>query len=69
MQLEFFPLSKEEQLEQEVKKLKESQDKVRKKLFRQNGELMKMYLDLHHEFEDLKRSICIGQERIRKEIV
>lgn len=58
MQLEFFPLSKEEQLELEVEKLRLSSDKVRRKLFAQNSHLTKMFLELHNEFENLKRSIC-----------
>lgn len=58
IQLDFFPLSKEEQLIEEIKKLRESNTKVRKKLFAQNSELTKMYLDLYNEFEQLKRSIC-----------
>lgn len=69
IQLDFFPLSKEEKLENELQELKRSHEKVRKKLFAQNGELTKMYLELHHEFEDLKRAICHGKERACKEII
>lgn len=62
MQLEFFPMSKEEELEREFEKLQESCDKVRKKLFAQNRELAKMYTELHHDFEALKKSICYEKE-------
>ena len=62
MQLDFFPLSKEEELEAEFKKLHKSCEKVRKKLFAQNRELTKMYLELHNEFEQLKRCISRGSQ-------
>ena len=63
MQLEFFPLSKEEQLEIDIKRLKESCEKVRKKLFVQNNELRKMYDELQHEFECLKKNIVEYNEK------
>ena len=65
MQLDFFPLSKEEELEAEFKKLYESCDKVRKKLFAQHSELTRMYIELYTEFEQLKKSIC-DEHRIRE---
>lgn len=58
LQLEFFPLSKEEQLIKEIDKLRESNTKVRKKIFAQIGKLTKMYMELYHEFEELKRDIA-----------
>ena len=58
IQLDFFPRTREEELEIEFQLLQESCAKVRKKLFAQNGELTKMYIELYNEFEALKRSIC-----------
>lgn len=58
VQLEFFPLSKEQELEYRVESMEISQDKIRKKLFAQQRELQKMYMDLNYEFEQLKASIC-----------
>ena len=58
IQLDFFPMSREEELELEFQELQKSCEKVRKKLFAQNGELTKMYIELHNEFEQLKRSMC-----------
>ena len=69
IQLEFFPLSKEERLENEIQELRLSQEKVRKKLFAQNSELTKMYMQLHHEFEDLKRALCNGSSRACEETI
>jgi predicted nucleic acid-binding Zn-ribbon protein len=60
-QLELFPKTQEEILEAEVKKLRESNEKVRKKLFHENTKLKKMYNDLYYEFEQLKAAICRGQ--------
>ncbi len=65
IQLDFFPLSREEELEIEFKKLQESCDKVRKKLFAQNSELTKMYIELYNEFENLKKSMC-SKEKVNE---
>jgi hypothetical protein len=61
IQLDFFQEYNEtEILRQEVKQLKESQDKVRKKLFAEHGKLAKMYLEMYQEFEDWKAIVAKG---------
>lgn len=57
-QLLLFPETEEEKIQREFQELKKSCDKVRKAMFARHGELTKMYLQLHHEFETLKASIC-----------
>ena len=69
IQLEFFPLSEEEQLRQEVEKLRESNHKVRKKVFAITSELTKKYIELYNEFEDLKRDIARTENKLCKKIV
>jgi len=58
LQLLLFEEPLEGKLLREVKDLKESLAKVRKKLFAQNGELQKKYDDLRYEFEVLKAAMC-----------
>jgi hypothetical protein len=58
MQLEFKPKSEIELLREEMKELRESLHKQRRALFARHGELAKMYVNLSHEFEVLKASIC-----------
>lgn len=58
MQLDFFPISREQKLEDEVKLLKESLTKLRKSLFARHGEIMGMYSELNNDFENLKKSMC-----------
>ena len=41
-----------------------SADKVRKSLFARNGELAKMYLDLHSRLEIIEKNICQGKVAI-----
>ena len=52
------PLSEVDELKLRLVEIKASQDKIRKGLFAKHGELAKMYLELQHEFESLKRDIC-----------
>ena len=42
--------------------IKESTNKVRKKLFAENGKLKKMYNELYEEHQMFKRAICRGEE-------
>ncbi len=61
IQLDLFrEFDEHEALKEEVRQLKESQDKVRKKLFAEHGKLAKMYLQLHNEFEDWKMIVSRG---------
>lgn len=57
-QLLIFKENQEERLEREMKSLREQSEKVRKKLFAENGKLRKMYEDLHHDHEMWKSSVC-----------
>jgi len=48
------------EMKEQIRLLKESQDKVRKKLFAEHGKLAKMYLQMYQEFEDWKMIIARG---------
>ena len=61
-QLTFFELSQDELNAQKIEKLQESLHKVRKKLFSQHGEILKVVLEMKHEFEMMKQSICRGEK-------
>jgi bacterioferritin (cytochrome b1) len=52
------------EMKEQIKSLKESNDKVRKKLFAEHGKLAKMYLQLHNEFEDWKMIVARGHCKI-----
>ena len=52
------PISEVEDMKRQLAEMKKSQDKVRKGIYAKHGELCKMYLDLYHEVETLKRDIC-----------
>jgi hypothetical protein len=58
MQLDFFVDIDTQTLKDEVKRLKESNDRVRKSLFAKHGELAKNYLDLLDRLTILERHIC-----------
>lgn len=61
IQLTFFDeLTEERILELEMKKLSESQDKLRKALFARHGELAKKYVEMHNRLEIIERNICKG---------
>lgn len=55
-QLELFP----EPTDRKIEKLKDSQDKLRKKLFAENNMLKKEVRELKSELEFLKANICKG---------
>lgn len=52
------------EMREQIKLLKESNEKVRKKLFAEHGKLAKMYLQLHNEFEDWKMIVARGHCKI-----
>ncbi len=58
IQSDFFTDVDTQTLKEEVKKLKESNEKVRKSLFAKHGELAKNYMELISRLELLERHIC-----------
>ena len=60
IQLDFFADDETSALKEEVKRLKESNEKVRKSLFAKHGELAKNYLELVSRMEILEKYICKG---------
>jgi hypothetical protein len=60
IQLDFFRDEDSNSLKEEVKRLKESNEKVRKSLFAKHGELAKNYLELLSRLEVLEKHICTG---------
>lgn len=58
IQLEFFAEDSTESLKEEVRKLKESNDKIRKSLFAKHGELAKNYFELNDRMSFIERHIC-----------
>lgn len=57
LQLDFF-YDKETLLEIEIRKVKESSDKVRKGIFARHNELAKMYVDLDQRLRVVESGIC-----------
>ena len=53
-QLELFPMSKEERIENEVKRLQEQNEKVRKSLYAKYTELMNLFLEVKNDLEETK---------------
>jgi len=58
IQLDLFEKSELEEFLQELAKVRESNNKVRKSLFAKHGELAKNYVELHNRLEVLERNIC-----------
>lgn len=58
IQLDFFQTDETLRMQNEIRKIKESTDKVRKSLFAKHGELAKNYTDLLNRMEILERHIC-----------
>lgn len=58
IQSDFFTNVDTQTLKEEVKKLKESNEKVRKSLFAKHGELAKHYMELISRLDILERHIC-----------
>lgn len=64
-QLMLFEETETERLERQVKNIKESSDKVRKKLFAENNEMYKLILKQQQEIEELKTIVRrIGKDSI-----
>jgi len=61
-QLEFFPLTQDEKNAKRIEEVARSSDKVRKKLFAQHGEILKLIMEMKNDFEHMKRVICRGEE-------
>lgn len=66
IQLDFFKDPDISRLEHEVYLIKESANKVRRKLFAKVGQLQTMYDDLHTDLEMLKRNICRGEKYVAR---
>lgn len=58
IQLDFFQTDETVLLRNEIKRVKESNDKIRKALFARHGELAKSYLDLAIRLEIIEKNIC-----------
>lgn len=57
-QLSFFEKDRVEELVDELQRVKDSNDKMRKALFARHGELAKHYIDLLSRLEILEKNIC-----------
>lgn len=60
MQQLLFPIDEKIETEQEIIRLKESMEKMRKSQFGKIGKLTKQYNDLNERFEILTAAICKG---------
>ncbi len=58
IQLDFFEDDPTSSLKEEIRKLKESNDKIRKSLFAKHGVLAKNYIELHDRLAIIERHIC-----------
>lgn len=63
IQLDFFDNGDTLLLKEEIKKLRESNDKVRKSLFARHSELTKSYFELVARLEILERYVCLGVDK------
>lgn len=62
-QLDLFKSPEESEMDalrKAFKDVKESTDRVRKKLFAENGKLIKQITDLTYRMEVIERNICLG---------
>ena len=57
VQLDFFQ-DEEETLYEEIRKVKDSSDKVRKSIYARHNELEKKYNDLLHRLDIFERHFC-----------
>lgn len=60
-QLDFWKTEEEsrlEAIEERVKSVKESSDKVRRGIYARHGELYKKYVDVEERLQILERNIC-----------
>jgi len=63
IQLDFFQTEEESEIDclhQELEKMRQSNDKIRKALFARNGELVKMYMDVNDRLSIIEKNICKG---------
>ncbi len=60
MQLDFFWDAKTVEMKCEIRSLKDSNERVRKKLFAENGKLKKEVSSLQERLDVLERNICRG---------
>lgn len=60
-QLELFPLSQDEKNAQRIEEVFQRSERVRKGLYAKHGEILKMLLEIKHDFEQMKQVICKGQ--------
>lgn len=60
IQLDFFDNEDTHLLREEIRKLRESNERVRKSLFAKHGELSRNYFELLSRLEILERNICAG---------
>ncbi len=59
LQMDFFKeMTELEIMREEIRILRESNEKVRKSLYARHGELAKNYLDLHYRLQILEHNIC-----------
>jgi hypothetical protein len=62
LQLDLFhEMTSVEALEERMRMLEKTNDKMRKSLYAKHGVLCKQYLELHNRFEVLERIICKGK--------
>lgn len=61
LQLDFFQGDDMLIMKDEIRKVRESSDKVRKSLFAKNGEITKQVYDISERLEILERFICRGE--------
>lgn len=61
IQLDFFQEFTEiEVLQNQIRDMQKSHDKLRKALFARHGELSKKYIELNERMEVLEKNICKG---------
>ena len=63
IQLDLFKTKEEcefDAMRQSIQEMKKSQERVRKKLFAENGQQKKIILDLSERMEIIERNICKG---------
>jgi hypothetical protein len=59
LQLDIFQeMTETEILREEVRLLRDSNEKVRKSLYARHGELAKKYVDIHNRLQILEHNIC-----------
>lgn len=66
IQLDFFDDEDTRLLKEEVRKLRESNERVRRSLFAKHGELAKNYMDLLSRLEIIERNVCRGDTNAYK---